>query len=143
MDPNGETTPQQTARRSGPGTTSSSTASSPTTAPSSSAPSATPYDKPSFQGQSFRDWLHRQSTIPSDMYVRPSGTTSAETPGWTTSASLHSFYGDRSGATARQTPPSGPRRPSPAASSERSPPSAQPRKTGRWASSPSGLSSSL
>ena len=77
---------------SGPGTTSSSTRCHPETEQSFSAPLPTPSDRTAFRGQSFRDWLRRQSEMPSHVHARPSGTTSAGTQGKTTSASLHSFY---------------------------------------------------
>ena len=64
-------------------------------AQSFSAPLPTPSDRPAFRGQSFRDWLRRQSETPSHVCARPSGTTSAGTQGKTTSASLHSFYSER------------------------------------------------
>ena len=50
---------------SGPGTTSSSTRCHPETEQSFSAPLPTPSDRPAFRGQSFRDWLRRQSEMPS------------------------------------------------------------------------------
>ena len=114
---------------SGPGTTSSSTRHHPETEQSFSAPLPTPSDRPAFRGQSFRDWLRRQSETPSHMCARPSGTTSAGTQGKTTSASLHSFYSGSSEDTASPTRPSGRRRRSPAGSSERSPPSGKRKRT--------------
>ena len=55
---------------SGPGTTSSSTRCHPETEQSFSAPLPTPSDRPpAFRGQSFRDWLRRQSETPSHMHV--------------------------------------------------------------------------
>ena len=114
---------------SGPGTTSSSTRHHPETEQSFSAPLPTPSDRPAFRGQSFRDWLRRQSEMPSHVHARPSGTTSAGTQGKTTSASLHSFYSGSSEDTASPTRPSGRRRRSPAGSSERSPPSGKRKRT--------------
>ena len=115
---------------SGPGTTSSSTRCHPETEQSFSAPLPTPSDRPAFRGQSFRDWLRRQSETPSShVHARPSGTTSAGTQGKTTSASLHSFYSGSSEDAASPTRPSGRRRRSPAGSSERSPPSGKRKRT--------------
>ena len=63
---------------SGPGTTSSSTRCHPETEQSFSAPLPTPSDRPAFRGQSFRDWLRRQSEMPSHMHARPSSGTTRE-----------------------------------------------------------------
>ena len=116
---------------SGPGTTSSSTRHHPETEQSFSAPLPTPSDRPAFRGQSFRDWLRRQSEMPSHVCARPLPAQPAQGPrqGKTTSASLHSFYSGSSEDTASPTRPSGRRRRSPAGSSERSPPSGKRKRT--------------